>query len=107
MSFSERQAADRRGIILRGLDEGGHRLAEGSLRRVLDLTGYLISQEELRADLEWLERAVLVRVDREPAPHRGPDGGEVWLVQLLEAGQLVARGRSHPGVGRQAYAPPR
>ena len=102
MTYAERQAADRRGIVLRALDEGGHRLPETSLRRIVDLHGQMVSLDELRADLQWLERVVLVRIDREPVP-----SGEVWMVQLLDAGQVVARGRSHPGIRPQDYAPPR
>ena len=102
MTFYERQLADQRGIILRALDEGGHRLVEASLRRIVDLTGHQISMAELHAQLEWLERAGLVRVDREPLA-----SGEVWIAQLLDEGQLVARGRSHVGVGRQDRAPVR
>ena len=101
-SFAERQAADRRGIVLRSLDEGGHRLPESSLRRVLDLHGHRISMGELHADLEFLERSLLVRIDREPLP-----SGTVWIVQLLDEGQVVARGRSHPGIGGADYAPVR
>ena len=102
MTFAERQLADQRGIVLRLLDEDGHRLVQASIRRMLDLHGHRISMGELHAVLAWLERAGLIRVDREPVLD-----GEVWIAQLLDDGQLVARGRSHPGVGRAGYAPPR
>lgn len=100
-SWPQRQSEDRRGIILRALDENGHRAAEATLRRVLDLHGHLISVAELHADLLFLERGALVRIDREPF-----GAGEVWLVHLLDEGQLVARGRAHPGIARPGYAPP-
>ncbi len=104
LSYAERLAQDRRGILLRALDESGapFSLVERSLRTVLDLTGHKVSTLEMRADLEWLERGGLVRIERQAV-----QSGEVWVVQLLDEGQVVARGRAHQGVGRQGFAPVR
>lgn len=101
-SLAQRLTEDRRGIILRSLNEDpGFTMAEMTLKRVLDIHGHVVSTSELRADLEWLERAVLVRVDR----HEMRPDVWTWSVQLLDEGQVVARGRSHPGVAQSRYAP--
>ena len=99
MSLAQTLAEDRRGIVLCALDEaGGSRLAEGSVKSVLDALGHRISSDQVRADLHWLEEQGLLRVERVPAAA----GGEVWMAQLLDSGQDVARGVRHPGVRRQA-----
>lgn len=101
MSFTQALSEDRRGIVLRVLDEApGYRLSESSLRTVLDHHGHMVSSDEVRAELEWLKRAGLVFVEAMPLPQ----GGELRIARLLSAGQEVARGLPHPGVRRQAAA---
>ena len=91
MSLSAALQEDRRGLILTMLDEaGGMRLAESSIKSVLDLYAHRISTDQLRGDLAWLQGQGLVQIDTEGA----------WIVQLLEAGLDVARGVPHPGVRR-------
>lgn len=91
MSVTAALQEDRRGLILSALDEaGGARLAETSLKSVLDIYAHRISTDQLRGDLGWLEGQGLVHVDK--------DG--TWIVQLLDPGMDVARGVRHPGVAR-------
>ncbi len=99
MSFVAALQEDRRGLILSMLSEaGGHRLAEGSIKSILDTFGHRISTDQVRGDLAWLDDQGLVRVDKLSTGA----GVAVWAVQLLEAGQDVAGGVAHPGVRRQA-----
>lgn len=92
MSLVRALQEERRGLILTSLDEaGGARLAETSLKSVLDIYSHMVSTDQLRGDLAWLESQGLVSIDKEGA----------WIVQLLEAGLDVARGVPHPGVKRQ------
>ncbi len=94
MSLAVTLQEDRRGLILSMLDEaGGNRLADGSIKSILDTFGHRLSTDQLRADLHWLDGQGLVRIEKTAT---------VWMVQLLEAGQDVAGGVSHPGVRRQA-----
>ncbi len=98
MSLETLLQQDRRALILSSLDEaGGNRLSDLSVKSVLALFAHLISTDQVRTDLHWLEQQGLVRVQREVST-----GGEIWMVQLLDLGQDVARGLSHPGVRRQA-----
>lgn len=93
MSTTAALQEDRRGLILSALDEaGGHRLADASIKSILDRFNHRISTDQVHGDLSWLEGQGLVRIDKEAA----------WMVQLLEFGQDVARGVAHPGVRRQA-----
>ena len=92
MSVTAALQEDRRGLILSALDEaGGMRLAESSLKRILDNFAHRISTDQLRGDLDWLRAQGLVQVDKEGT----------WIVQLLDPGLDVARGVPHPGVARQ------
>lgn len=98
MSLAVTLQEDRRGLILSMLDEaGGNRLAEASVKSILDTFGHRLSGDQVRSELNWLEAQTLLRIERIPS-----GAGQVWMVQLLESGQDVARGVRHPGVRRQA-----
>ena len=85
---------DRRGLILCTLDEAsGFRLSDVSIRTILDNFGHRVSTDQVRGDLHWLAEQGLVRVEKVETH---------WLAELLNAGQEVARGVSHPGVRKQA-----
>ncbi len=95
MSITTLLAEHRRRLVLDALLEADvHRLNERIIGGYVAARLQEGTRDQLRADLLWLERAGLVRVERLPAaPH-----GELWLPVLLEAGAVVARGQRHPGI---------
>lgn len=98
MSLSETLAEDRRLVILRTLAEApGNRLNEQVLRTALDAFGHRVTRDALRGDVTWLAEAMLVEQATITAP-----SGAIWMVQLRQAGQDVAEGRTFPGVAKPA-----
>lgn len=96
MTLADRLAADRRGIILRLLTEmEGHALNEDTLARELArLRIGIITRDDLRALLVWLERAGLLTLEHlADAP-----GGDLWVAAATRQGRDVARGAAWPGV---------
>ncbi len=97
-TLAETLSEDRRLLILQALDQApGYKLADGTLRTVLDHAGHRIGRDVMRGDISWLVQNGMVRMellgDGEAAP-------SVWLVTLKEPGQAVAQGRFYPGVKR-------
>jgi hypothetical protein len=95
MSLAEMMHEDRRGVILRALDEADQKsLSERTLERVLlHLRLGVVGRDLVRGYLTWLESHGLVRVERLP-----DDAGELWVATATKHGTEVARGRRHPGV---------
>jgi hypothetical protein len=50
-----------------------------------------VDRDQLRADLLWLEKSNLVRIERLA-------GADLWMVHLRELGEDVAGGRRFPGI---------
>lgn len=98
MSLTEVLTKDRRLVILRTLSEvAAYSSNEGVLRQALHHIGHPEANKDLiRADLSFLERHGLVRVERLPMP-----SGELWVAHLLDDGLEVANGRPHEGVARR------
>jgi hypothetical protein len=89
-------AEDRRLVVLLLLtDAPGGSLNEDVLRLGLEHIGHLMDRTDTRAVLQFLSDHGLVRMETLALPR-----GELWLAHLTDAGQAVARGRSHPGVAR-------
>ena len=84
---------DRRVIVLLCLAEAGGRLNEAVVRKALVAVGHQVDATDVRAVLQFLRDAALVRIETLPMP-----SGEVWVAHLLDAGAAVARGKPHPGV---------
>jgi hypothetical protein len=96
MSMADLMAQDQRLALLLTLQEDpDFRANDDVLKRMLSAIGHGITRDMLRAHLAWLEEHRLVRIERMPL-----STGELWVAQLLEDGQDVARGRPHPGVAR-------
>ena len=97
-SLAEVLMRDRRLVILRTLSEVQQFSSnEGILRQALQQIGHPEASKDLvRADLEFLERHSLVRVEKLPMP-----SGELWVAHLLDDGLEVANGRAHEGVARR------
>ena len=97
-TLAERLAEDRRRAILRLLEAAeGHSLNEDLLTRELNRirTG-VVTQDDMRGLLSWLERQGLVTVEKLDG---GPlADGTLWIVTAYRAGRDVARGAAHPGV---------
>jgi hypothetical protein len=97
-SFAERVAQDRRSLILRILAAAeGHALNEDILVREMQrLRAGVVSRDDMRGLLGWLERQALVTVERLPdAP--GAEG-DLWTAIATRQGRDVARGAAWPGV---------
>jgi hypothetical protein len=97
-SFQQRLAEDRRAAVLQILTEvEGHALNEELLAKELMRARFgIVTQEDMRGILAFLERQGLVAVER--LAHAG---GELWAVTATRSGRDVARGASHPGVARR------
>jgi hypothetical protein len=96
-SFGEFLAEDRRLQILRALDEAmEYNLNEQVLKLALHHIGHDVGADVVRGEVTWLESHQLVSIEKMP---RKPNG-ELWIVTLLERGQMVARGLYYPGVKR-------
>lgn len=98
MSLTEVFAKDRRLVILRTLSEvDAFSSNEGVLRQALNHIGHPEATKDLvRADLEFLGRHGLIRIDRLSMP-----SGDLWVAHLLDDGLAVANGRAHEGVARR------
>ena len=92
-------AEDRRLVILRTLSEvPTFSSNEGILRRALAAIGHPEATKDLvRADLEFLERHSLIRIEKLAMQ----TSGELLVAHLLEAGADVANGQAHAGVARR------
>lgn len=94
VSFGERLAEDRRRKVLELLNEGGNRAPETSIKQGLrHIFDDGIARDEVRQYLLYLEQHWLVRIERMKS-----SDGELWVADLTEAGQSVARGRVHVGI---------
>jgi hypothetical protein len=59
--------------------------------------GHRVGSDIVRADLEFLDRHGLARLEKIVTPR-----GDLWLTKLLVAGEDVANGAAtHPGVARR------
>lgn len=98
MSLQQRLAEDRRAAVLQILAEvEGHSLNEELLAKELMRARFgIVTHEDMRAILAFLERQSLVTIERLP---RG-DGSELWAATATRSGRDVARGAAHPGVAR-------
>ena len=98
MSLTEVLTKDRRLVILRTLSEvEAYSSNEGVLRQALHHIGHPEASKDLiRADLEFMARHGLLRIEKLPMP-----SGELWVAHLLDDGLSVASGRPHEGVARR------
>ncbi len=75
----------------------GYSLNEGVLRQALRHIGHPEETRDLvRADIQFLADHGLLRIETMAMP-----SGDLWVCHLLDAGQEVADGRTHPGVARR------
>ena len=95
MTFAERLAEDRRATVLQILlAVEGHGLNEDLLVRELTrLRAGVVTRDDMRGLLGWLERQALVALEVLPA-----GGGELWTATATRLGRDVARGAAWPGV---------
>jgi hypothetical protein len=93
MKFATFQEADRRLVILKGLEAAAqYRANLLLLRRYCDAVGHVVSSDRIAADMAWLAEQGLVECD-----HSGPIG----VATLTARGMDVATGRTEvPGVQR-------
>lgn len=98
-SFAERLAEDRRAALLRILEAAeGHSLNEDILaRELMRLRAGVVTQDDMRGLLAWLERQGLVVVEHLSGPGTH---GAIWIARATRAGRDVARGARHPGVAQ-------
>lgn len=96
--FAARLAEDRRAAVLQILAEvEGYSLNEELLAKELMRARFgVVTQEDMRAILAFLERQGLVTIERLAMPA----AGELWAVTATRSGRDVARGAAHPGVAR-------
>lgn len=94
-TFAQRLTEDRRGAILRILVAvEGHTLNEDLLtRELLRMRFGIITQDDMRGLLSWLERQELVTVEK-----IGEAPAQLWIAGATRAGRDVARGAQHPGI---------
>ncbi len=101
MTFGERLAQDRRRFVLDALNEAAaYQLNDLTLKSVLGGFGHLVSRAVIRGDLEWLEGARLVKIEKLGA-EKMDDGPTVWLATLTERGLDVVSGEVFTGVARR------
>lgn len=93
MSFATYQEADRRLVILKGLEVAAQYRANAFLlRRYCDAVGHVVSADRIEADLTWLAEMDLLTLDKSSG---------VTVATLTARGLDVATGRaSVPGVQR-------
>ena len=98
-TLAERLAEDRRATVLRILEAAeGHALNEDILVRELQrLRMGVVTQDDMRALLTWLERQGLLAVEKLSGPGTH---GAMWLAEATRLGRDVARGAKHPGVAQ-------
>jgi len=87
--------ADRRIFVLLCLTEAGGQANEAVLRKALVSIGHKVDDTDVRAVLQFLADAALIRIEKLPMP-----SGDVWVAHLLTAGEAVAGGKPHPGIAR-------
>lgn len=94
MSFAEYQTADRRLVLLKGLQAAAQYRANAYLlRHFADSVGHVVSADRIAQDLAWLSEQGLITLDTQP----------VVVATLTERGLDVATGRAVvPGVQRPA-----
>lgn len=98
MSLGTILSEDRRLALLRTLSEApGYALNEKVLHSALNALGHQVAHDVTRAELEFLKRNGLVRVEEISVP-----SGQLWIAHLTIPGEDVARGTPHPGVARLA-----
>lgn len=96
-TMHERLSHERRRLILEALQQdSGYRMNEASMKAVLEHLGHTVGADQVRAELGYLERHQLVRVDTIASGDR-----DLRVAVLTEAGQDVARGVAHEGVARR------
>jgi hypothetical protein len=95
----QRLAEDRRAAVLQILTQvEGHALNEDLLaRELMRLRVGVVTREDVRALLGFLERQGLVAIERLALPG---EAEELWAATATRAGRDVARGAAHPGVAR-------
>jgi len=93
MKFAAFQEADRRLVILKGLEAAAqYRANLLLLRRYCDAVGHVVSSDRIAADAAWLAEQGLVELDA---------GGAIAVATLTARGLDVASGRVEvPGVQR-------
>lgn len=98
-SFAERVAEDRRAAVLRILEAAeAHSLNEDILvRELMRLRTGVVTQDDMRGLLTWLERSGLVLVEQLSG---AGTHGALWIAQATRAGRDVARGAKHPGIAQ-------
>lgn len=100
MSIADILRADRRLMALRCLAEvPEYRLNETVLQTAIGTITHRCSRDELRADLQYMERHGLVTIRKLPLP-----SGELWTATLTPAGHDVANGQPHEGIARPGPA---
>lgn len=95
MSFAEYQTADRRLVLLKGLQAAvQYRANAYLLRHFADSLGHVVSADRIAQDLAWLKEQGLIALDVAEG---------VSIATLTERGLDVATGRAVvPGVQRPA-----
>lgn len=95
MTFQKLMDEDRRLCILRCLSEAeGRSLNEDLLLRVVGFYRLgVISADDLRGYLTWLEGQRLVEIEKLDAP-----SGVLWVATLTANGVAVTQGRRWPGI---------
>ena len=93
MKFNDFQTADRRLVILKGLEAAAqYRANLLLLRRYCDAVGHVVSSDRIAADVAWLAEQGLVEHDT---------SGPIAVATLTARGLDVASGRAEvPGVQR-------
>lgn len=95
ISFAERLRCDRRLVILRLLaDQNAYKANSSVLTMAMDHYGHVVSRDQVKTELRWLEDQGLVTVeDLAPA--------DVLAARLTARGLEVSKGSSVvPGVSR-------
>lgn len=95
MSFADYQTADRRLVLLKGLQAAvAYRANAYLLRHFSDSLGHVVSADRIAQDLAWLKEQGLITLDQVEG---------VSIATLTERGADVATGRAVvPGVQRPA-----
>jgi hypothetical protein len=97
MSLHDVITQDQRAAILLTLGEAdGYRLNDSVLRSALSTMALPVGRDEVRGQLDWLQRQGLVRVER----LQTATSGELWIATLTASGDEVRQGRPYPGVKR-------
>ncbi|MBX9873364.1 MAG: hypothetical protein K2X84_00800 [Beijerinckiaceae bacterium] len=99
MSFQQLLDEDRRLCVLRCLWEAdGRSLNEDLLLRMVGFYRLgVISADDLRGYMTWLEGQRLVTLEKLPVP-----SGVLWVATLTGTGVAVAEGKRWPGIAQPA-----